>query len=544
MSRYGSRDSFVASLTRLFVIVAAAGMGVMLLAPAASAHPLGNFTVNSFSGLYVQPQSVAVQLVVDSAEIPTVQKFPEAEVEEVAAGAAADYGKQECDRLRTGVRLELSSVRQELAVTSNRLEFLPGQAGLPTMRLTCELRTADDVDTTGQLLEYVDQNSLGRTGWREITLTGDGVRLAGSTAASTSVSSVLTDYPNDLLTSPLDQRSARARVTSGDGIVTGAGPVTSVPEKPSDNGMGNLTDSFTRLVSARDLGPGLALFALGLSILLGALHAFAPGHGKTLMAAYLLGQRNSLRQVGIIGLTVTLTHTAGVLVLGLVLSAVALTAPERIYGWLGLASGLLLLGIGVSLLRQARRRAAVAPQQRVAQLVTASVGHPPEQTYEHAQPSEHFHDHDHDDSDDHPHDHDHSGGHSQGVTHSHGWGGSHTHPAPATSARGMIAVGFAGGMVPSPSALIVLLGGIALGRTWFGVLLVLGYGIGMALALIGTGLALARARDHVERWAERHRRNGDESSLLLRLTRTLPTATALLVVVVGVGLSFRSALVL
>lgn len=108
----------------------------------------------------------------------------------------------------------------------------------------------------------------------------------------------------------------------------------------------------------------------------------------------------------------------------------------------------------------------------------------------------------------------------------------------------MVAVGFAGGMVPSPSALIVLLGGIALGRTWFGVLLVLGYGIGMALALIGAGLALAHARDHIERWAQRHRNTGREASLLLRTTGSLPTVTAALVIIVGVGLALRSALTL
>lgn len=107
----------------------------------------------------------------------------------------------------------------------------------------------------------------------------------------------------------------------------------------------------------------------------------------------------------------------------------------------------------------------------------------------------------------------------------------------------MIAVGFAGGMVPSPSALIVLIGGIALGRAWFGVLLVLGYGIGMALALIGTGLALAHARDFVERWAVGQRNRGG-SSLLLRGARALPLFAAALVIVVGVGLVFRSFLLL
>jgi ABC-type nickel/cobalt efflux system permease component RcnA len=228
-----------------------------------------------------------------------------------------------------------------------------------------------------------------------------------------------------------------------------------------------------------------------------------------------------------------------VLVLGVLLSAVALTAPERIYAWLGIASGVLLIAIGVTLLRQARRRAAVAPQQRAAELVTAGVGAADPttgRTVEHGDDHDHAHDHDHDHGHDDDHDHD--------VTHSHGWGGTHTHPPPATTARGLIAVGFAGGMVPSPSALVVLLGGIALGRAWFGVLLVLGYGIGMALALIGTGLALAHARDRVERWAERHRHAGDESSLLLRFTRTLPTATAGLVIVVGVGLALRAGLTL
>jgi len=416
------------------------------------------------------------------------------------------------------------------------------------MRLTCDLRTSEDIDTAGRTLRYVDQNSLDRTGWREITATGDGVNLTDSTAPSESVSKVLTNYPQDLLASPLDLRLATARVTPGNGIVTGA-EVSGTPDSESStNSMGLLTDSFTKLVSARDLGLGFALFALGISLLLGGLHAFAPGHGKTLMAAYLIGQRSSLRQVGIIGLTVTLTHTAGVLVLGIVLSAVALTAPERIYAWLGVASGVLLLAIGVSLLRQARRRTVVAPQQRAAELVSAGVASPGQQARGPVDPHDHNHDHGHnhghDHGHEHGHEHGHNHGHEHGLTHSQSWGGSHTHPPVATTARGMIAVGFAGGLVPSPSALIVLLGGIALGRTWFGVLLVVGYGIGMALALIGTGLALAHARDKVERWAERHRRDGHESSLLLRLTRTLPIATAAVVIAVGMGLAFRSALTL
>src|SRR5205807_5099611 len=155
-----------------------------------------------------------------------------------------------------------------------------------------------------------------------------------------------------------------------------------------------------------------------LAIVLGAIHALAPGHGKTVMAAYLVGQRGSLRQTALIGLTVTATHTAGVLALGLALSASALVAPERVYPWLGLASGALLAVIGVGLLR----RAVGARRHRHA----------------------HSHAHAHDDDN-----------------------------APPVGWRALVAMGFAGGLVPSPSALVVLLGAIALGRAWFGIVLVI-----------------------------------------------------------------------
>lgn len=251
------------------------------------------------------------------------------------------------------------------------------------------------------------------------------------------------------------------------------------------------------------------------------------------MAAYLLGRRGSLRQVGIIGLTVTLTHTAGVLVLGIVLSTVAFVAPERVYGWLGLASGLLLVAIGVTLLRRSHEGTPTRTAELAA--VATGAGGSGGQVHEQEHSHGHGHGHGHGDGDGHEHGPGHEAG---GVTHSHGWGGSHTHPAPATSVRGL--VGVAGGMVPSPSALVVLLGGIALGRAWFGVLLVLGYGIGMALALIGTGLVLARSRDHIARWAERRRSEGQGSGLLLRGIRHLPAAAAVLVVIVGLGLVARS----
>ena len=529
------------------------GLSALLLltatAPAASAHPLGNFTINTYNGLRVEPQAVAVRMIVDYAEIPTVQRFPAAGQEgDVSAAQADQYATTQCDRLADAARLRVDQVAVTLATQTSTLVFVPGAGGLDTMRLTCELRTADPVDTAGTVIEYVDQNSLERLGWREITAVGDGVDLAASDVPASSVSQEMTAYPADLLSSPLDQRTATIRAVTGTGKVTGA-TAASGPESETAAEPTGLTAAFTDLVAARDLSTGFAVFALAMSIAFGALHAFAPGHGKTLMAAYMLGQqRSSLRQVAVIGLTVTLTHTVGVLTLGVVLSTVALAAPEQIYSWLGLASGVLLVGIGVSLLRQAQHRSAPVVQQiRASAMVPASSAHAHDN---HSHGHDHGHDHDHDHSHGHDHDHGHGHGHGHGhrheqpvtITHRHGFGATHTHapPSAATSARSLIAVGFVGGMVPAPSALIVLLAGIALGRAWFGVLLVLGYGIGMALALTGTGVALAYSRDRIEAWAS-SRRTDMRSEWALKIGRALPTVTATLVMIVGVGLILRAA---
>jgi ABC-type nickel/cobalt efflux system permease component RcnA len=239
-----------------------------------------------------------------------------------------------------------------------------------------------------------------------------------------------------------------------------------------------VTAAFTRLVGGRSLSPGFAVVALVLAVGLGAGHALAPGHGKTVMAAYLVGLRGTLGQAVTIGATVTLTHTAGVLLLGLALTTRAV-ASERVYPWLGLLSGLLLAAVGVGLLVRARTG---------------------------------FHPH--------PHAHDHP--HPHGDHHAHG----------VLGRRGLVALGLAGGLVPSPSAVVVLLGGITLGRAWFGVALVLAYGLGMAATLTGTGLLLARLRDRVDRRLEL-----PAGSLLARAAGLLPAATASVIVLVGLALA-------
>jgi ABC-type nickel/cobalt efflux system permease component RcnA len=262
------------------------------------------------------------------------------------------------------------------------------------------------------------------------------------------------------------------------------------------------TAAFTALVGERSLSPGFALVALLLAVGLGAAHALAPGHGKTVMAAYLVGLRGTLRQAATIGATVTLTHTAGVLLLGLVLTTSRAVASERVYPWLGLGSGLLLAGVGIGLLVRAR----------------PGHGHP----HPHGQELHHPHRHGQEPDHQHSHDHDQPGAAGE-AGRPLGW-------------RGLVALGLAGGLVPSPSAVVVLLGGIALGQAWFGVALVLAYGLGMAATLTGVGLLLAHLRTRMDR-----RLRVPAGSVLGRIGRLLPAATASVIVLVGLGLAASGA---
>ena len=575
----------------LAAFAALAGIAVAA-APAASAHPLGNFTVNYYSGIRVEPHAVEVDLVVDRAEIPTLQAFPDAAAGHQPAGAGA-WRASQCVQLANEAMLQIGGSRVPLSVTSSRLEILVGAAGLATSRLECTVRTSSPLDIVGQSVTYRAATTSGRVGWHEVTARGNGTTLAGSDVPQGSVSKELTLYPQDLLASPLDQRTARFDVRAGSGLVSAATPAGALTSGPL-HGLDRFTKVYTDLVSRTTLTPAFALLAIVLSVLLGGLHAFAPGHGKTLMAAYLVGREGTWRQAAVIGVSVTVTHTVGVLLLGVALSVAALAAPEQVYPWLGLISGILLAGIGVTLLRSARSGHGLAsgghthgpgghthgpgghthgpvahphPAERagkvtnpVRALVGALVGagpisgklsaatspppyggggHALEHSHGHGHELEH--DHDHAPSHDHGLEHDHAPSHDHGLEHDH----DHATPPARRFRHGnwrLAAVGLAGGLVPSPSALLVLLGGIALGRAWFGALLVLFYGIGMAAALVGTGLLLVHARDRLERWnaGRPDARALPGQAVALRLTRALPMLTAVMVMVIGMWIAVRS----
>lgn len=497
---------FAVAVVSLIVLAAAAG-------PAA-AHPLGNLSVNTFSRLVILPDTITVDVVVDAAEIPTLQAFPQVNrlrgnVDEAERLA---YQRSRCAEINDSAAVHIDGEPVALDVAETALTFEEGSAALQTSRLTCTLRTTRSVSAIGAEVDYALGANIDRVGWREVVAVGSGVVLNSSDVSSESISAALTNYPSDLLASPPNQTQAHVAVGEqrAGGAVPGALEAGSAGTAP--RGLDALAVTFTDLVARQDLSVGFALLAFVAAMALGALHAFAPGHGKTVMAAYLIGREGSFRQAAIVGLSVTATHTLGVLVLGVILTGAGLASPERVYPWLGTASGLLLAGIGISLLIGHRR-------QRSAREPVAA---------EHTE----------------GHDHHHASPQEPVVAQHHRHGVfSHTHAPPARNVRGLIAVGFAGGLVPSPSALLVLLGGIALGRAWFGVVLVLAYGLGMAAALVATGLLLVSARDAVDRaLARRAGSSGRRFRVAVRVGQKLPLATASVVVVVGLGIAARSAL--
>ena len=477
----------VAALT----VAVSAGLGGV-----ASAHPLGNFTVNTFSGLQVGIQSLQVDYVIDMAEIPTFQARGGIDRDgdgRLSATELAAYAASTCARSAAAMSASVDGRGLAFTVGRSSAEQLPGQAGLNTMRTSCSLAAPVSGLRTGSVVSYSDRNFADRIGWHEVTAVGDRTTITTADVPTKSVSARLTAYPKNQLSSPLDQRTARLVVRPGGpaaGAVADRDPGSVLPR-----GIDAATKAFSSFVGRRHLGFGVGLVAVALALVLGALHAVAPGHGKTVMAAYLVGRRGSLRSALTLGATVTATHTAGVLTLGVILSVSTALAPERLFPLLGLASGLLLALIGAGLLVSALRGARGRREP------------------DHHHPHGHAHPHEH------PHPHPHPGGSVAGTP----------------SRRGLVAMGLAGGMVPSPSALVVLLGAIALGRAWFGVLLVICYGLGMAATLSLAGLLLIRGRE----WIDRRQPSGWS----VRFARLLPVGTAGLITVVGLGLALRAAAV-
>jgi nickel/cobalt transporter (NicO) family protein len=407
--------------------------------PIASAHPLGNFTVNRFSRIEVAGDRVYIRYVLDLAEIPTFQD---------RGTRASAY----VERIGRGVRLTVDGRRTALVPVRHALAHPVGAGGLRTTRLELILRGPRIARRAS--IEYRDTTYAGRIGWKEIVV-GD----------APSRSHELRAYPRDLLSSPLDVTRASTVLTPN-----GAGPpalssgrLLQAPDRVADSGFASLVDD--------KLSPAVVLAALLLAMFWGAAHALSPGHGKAIVAGYLVGTRGTARQAALLGLTVTVTHTIGVFGLGLVTLALSqFVVPEQVYPWLNLASALLVVGVGLGVLRA-----------RLA----------------------------------------HMGTHGQSHAHHHGHA-HHHHAGSEGGLRGLIATGISGGILPCPTALVVLLAAISIHRIGYGLLLIIAFSVGLATAITGIGLVAVSAKSLFSR-----------KSFEGRLVRALPTVSAL--VVLGLG---------
>ncbi|MFI8305660.1 sulfite exporter TauE/SafE family protein [Streptomyces sp. NPDC085927] len=526
-------------------VLAAACALTLVPVTAASAHPLGNFTVNRYDGLVAAPGELRVHHVEDLAEIPATQAKPDVE-----ALGTAEWARRRCAGAARDSEVRVDGRTVPVTVRSSRARVHPGQAGLDTLRVECGLTAPLPEDGTADV-SFRGAGASSGPGWREVTARGDRMTLAASDVPETSLSRELTRYPEELLSSPADTATASLRVRTGGPALAGKeteAPAASVLPRGADRWTRALDD----LVARHDLTAGFAALALLIAVVLGAMHALAPGHGKTLMAATAAarGGRARLRDVLPMAASVTVTHTLGVVALGLLVTAGSAATPS-VVAWLGIASGTLVTLAGASLLRRALRNR------------NAAQGHPHhhERDHGHAHDHGHGHDHTHGHAHDHGHGHDHTHGHAHDHTHDHGHGHGHAqadgaHPRPHTvehthggrththavapTLRGTILLGLAGGLVPSPSAVVVLVGAAALGQAWFGLLLVVAYGVGLALTLTAAGYAVVKAGSGVNRLLARRPRWTARPVVAL-VRRSAPLGSAFVVVALGAGLVFRGA---
>jgi nickel/cobalt transporter (NicO) family protein len=424
-------------------ILVVALLALAVLPAAASAHPLGNFSVNHLSRVSVSSDRVDVRYILDEAEIPTFQQ----------------RGLSDAELLRRK-RAEVER-RLTLTVDGRRVALVPGRAtiahpegqgGLRTTRI--ELPLVARVEAPRRV-ELRDGTFPGRVGWKAIVVApGDGTAVRSS-APATDPTNGLRRYPEDLLESPSEVRTATLSVAPGAGTVAAPGGREHSPAGAAGQG---------------PLGEGVLIVLLLSAFTWGALHALSPGHGKAMVAAYLVGTRGTPRHAVALGATVTVTHTIGVFALGavtLLLSQYVL--PEQLYPWLNLVSGALVLVVGAGVLRSRLRK------------------------------RRHHHHH-----------HDHA-------------------PPERFSWRGLLAMGTAAGLIPCPSALVVLLGAVAQGEVALGMLLIVAFSLGLAATLTALGLAVVYAGKALTR-----------APIPARVTLALPTVSALLIVAVGVVLTVQA----
>ena len=313
--------------------------GASLVAPPLSlAHPLGNFSISHYAGLRMTREEIELRYVLDMAEIPTFLAIQETGiVPAVGHPSLRGYLDRQTVVLQEGLLVEVNGQRLTLQEVSSEIVFPPGAGDLPTLKLGIVYRAslkAPCVEAPCHL-HYRDSNFPGRLGWHEVIAVAEpGITVVQISVPARDRSRALTDYPADGLRNPpqvleADVRFQHLRLSSVMATTGGPPPVTG-PVLGPGAAMPTPRSAFTALVTTPHLSLGMVCLALAVVVGLGALHALEPGHGKTVVAAYLVGTRGTLRHALSLGLIVTVTHTAGVYLLGVVTLALShYILPQR-----------------------------------------------------------------------------------------------------------------------------------------------------------------------------------------------------------------------
>ncbi len=536
------------------------------IVPAAShadtvASLLGNFTINQYCGVKLANDAVDVHYVVVFGQLPALRELHMADAngDGVTSQAERDaYVGKLAPGFADHLTLEVDGVAVPLRA-AHWTSSLPTEQGGFSLRVDVDfVAPLQIVDGTKHHLQFSNQNYAGRMGWHEIVVqTTPALAVFDTNAFDTSLTGGLTEALQSLPAGgPLDERAVQLSFKRGgapaDAVPLARRPGTAAPAVQSAAnassapvagaiGAGWIVRETRRLVdsiSGRNVAPHIAILTLLGALLLGAVHALSPGHGKTIVGAYLIGSRGTPRHAAFLGLTVTITHTAGVFVLGFAtLYASRFIVPERLFPILSLISAVLVLGMGLILLvqragaaRQALSRSTVTPATLFYPVNTAAgdfnanrgmvFAPPSRRSLAHGHIGMHLH--------------------GDGTMHSHGGGPMHSHLPPGAAGekitwRSLLALGISGGLVPCPSAMVLLLAAVALNKTAYGMLLVVAFSVGLAITLTAVGMAFLYARNRFRKPA-----------FGARWPHLLPVLSAATITVLGIGLcvgaltSFRS----
>ena len=469
---------------------------------ATPAHPLGNFSINQFSRLEVEKERIRVRQILDIAEIPTFQESQMIDTDKNGTLSPAElnvYADKITPIYLENLRLTVDDLPLALRPVTTKITIPTGLANLPTLRVEWDF-AADLTIPDKQIREvyFENKNNAGRVGWNEIVINRTiEANIFNSTAFGSDLSNELKDYPENLLAAPLAERGVHFSFNFG------ALPALT---KPLQNRDGKTSapvtkDTFAELINVEHLTFPVALFGLLIAFGLGALHALSPGHGKTVVGAYLVGSRGTSKHAAFLGLTVTVTHTLGVFALGLItLFASNYLFPERIMPALNFVSGLLVFLIGISLFKN-----------RLFGVMGWKTGNRQDHHHENTDEDERSHLRD-------------------GFTHTHN-GQTHSHKPPETVSWGsLLTLGISGGLLPCPSALVLMLAAISAQQIGYGLILTLCFSFGLAATLTSVGLIFL----YFGKIFENPALSGN------RIVKTLPVFSAFVIACLGAVVCYTS----